>query len=206
MDVMHHIKDLIITGAYQPGQRIIESKLSRQLNLGRSKVRQALWELEREGFVDIVPNVGAIVKKLSTRDIVQIYDLLGSLEGLSMRVATPDITAEEIREIEATVIHMEKSGQDLGAMVDINFQFHNLLARLGRNTRAIEYHRQLIEQTHRLFLHGMYNKVHTKASIKEHRQIVEAIKAGKPSTVATQIRRHYMSSKERLIRYLNKSL
>ncbi len=204
--IIDHIKDAIIRGRYQPGQRIVESRLAAELGVGRSRVRQALWRLEQEGFVEIVPNVGAAVKELSQRDIAQIYDLMGALEGLSMRVATPDLSDDDVAMVESLVDEMERAGGDQRELYRLNQEFHALLAELGQNSRLIDFHRQLREQTHRLVLHGLYNVIQARASIREHRQIVEAIKARKAATVATLLRRHYLASKERFIRYLNRSL
>lgn len=204
--VIEQIKDAIITRTFGPGERIVESKLAKQMGLGRSKVRQGLWQLEQEGFIDIVPNVGAVVRELSQRDVVQIYDLMGALEGLSMRVATPNLTEEEVIKLEAVVEGMESAGGDRSTLVELNNRFHAMLAEFGQNDRLIAFYGQLAEQTHRLILEGLYNQVHTRASIREHRQIVEAVRARKASTVATLIRKHYLASKDRLIKYLNRSL
>lgn len=204
--VIEQIKDAIIRRVYGPGERIVEFKLAKELGLGRSKIRQALWQLEQEGFIDIVPNVGAVVRELSQRDVVQIYDLMGALEGLSMRVATPNLNGRDIERLEAVVRDMEQPGNDRSDMVRLNNEFHSMLAEMGQNERLAAFYRQLAEQTHRLILEGLYNQVHTRASTREHRQIVEAVRNRKASTVATLIRRHYLASKDRLIKYLNRSL
>lgn len=204
--VVEHIRDAIITNRFKGGERIVESRLAQDLGVGRSKVRQALWRLEQDGFVDIVPNVGAVVKELSVADMAHIYDLMGALEGLSMRVATPHVGQEDIARLERVVGDMEAAGDDRRAMFELNQEFHTLLAELGQNGRLIEFHRQLRIQTHRLVIHGLYNQVHARASIREHRGIVAAVRQGKGSTAATLLRKHYLASKERLIKYLNRSL
>ena len=111
-ELVKHIKDDIIRNRLTPGQRIVELQLAKDLQISRNKVREALRILEQEGFVEIIPNTGAVVKELSQKDIVQIYDLMGVLEGLSMRIATPIISREQIAEIEELVEKVQEAKSD----------------------------------------------------------------------------------------------
>lgn len=205
-DVVEFIKDAVIRGKIAPGERIVEAQICRDLKVGRSHVREALRHLEQEEFIEIIPHAGAVVKELSQKDVAQIYDLMGVLEGLSMRIATPNISDEEIERIESLANAMEKNVDNKFKLFNANFEFHQRLTALGGNTRLIAFMNRIREQTHRMGLQSFYNTEQIQASIIEHREIVNAVKERDPVKVENLIRNHYLTSKNRLIRYINNTL
>jgi GntR family transcriptional regulator, rspAB operon transcriptional repressor len=147
-----------------------------------------------------------VVKELSQKDVAQIYDLMGVLEGLSMRIATPNISDEEIQKIESLAEAMEKNVDNKFKLFTANFEFHQRLTALGGNTRLVAFMNRIREQTHRMGLQSFYNAEQIQASITEHRSIVNAVKERDPVKVENLIRNHYLTSKNRLIRYINNTL
>lgn len=199
-EIIQHIKDSIIRGHMEPGQRIVELQLCRELGVYRGKVRAALRHLEQEGFVEIIPHTGAVVKELSQKDIVQIYDIMGVLEGLSMRIATPMISKETIDQIESLVVKMEENRDDKFLLSQYNYEYHRLLTDLGGNDRLSQFMENIRLQTHRMRLQSFYSEEQVEASLQEHREILNAIKDRQPERVEELIRKHYQDAKERLIR------
>jgi len=205
-EIVKYVKDAIIRGKLGPGQRIVEMQLCRDLDVGRGKVREALKQLEQEGFLEIIPNAGAIVKKLSQKDIAQIYDLMAVLEGLSMRIATPIISEEDIAKIEDFVVRMEENRENKFLLSHYNLEFHNLLTKLGGNPRLINFMNNIRAQTQRMRLQTFYNEEQVRASLREHRAILKAIKERKPQRVENLIRKHFLDAKDRLIKFINSTL
>jgi len=199
-EILQNVKDRIIRGKWNPGERIIELQLSRELSCGRAKVREALRQLEQEGFVTIIPNVGTVVSELSQKDIVQIYDLMGVLEGLSLRIATPFLAREVIARIEELVLGFEKSRNDPFLMSQHNFELHRFLTTLSGNERLIQFMENIRMHTYRMRLQTFYSEDQIEASIVEHRQILQAIKEKKAEEAEAIIRKHYQNAKERLIK------
>jgi DNA-binding GntR family transcriptional regulator len=199
-EIIQRIKDSIIRGKWKPGERIIELKLSKEFNCGRAKIREGLRQLEQEGFIDIVPNVGAVVSELSQKDIVQIYDLMGVLEGLSLRIATPFLSKEVIEQIEKLVAKVEESKDDPFYMSQNNFEFHRFLTDLSGNERLINFMENIRLQTYRMRLQTFYSDEQVEATIKEHKQILNAIKEKDSEKAEKLIRKHYQDAKDRLIK------
>jgi DNA-binding GntR family transcriptional regulator len=81
------IRELIISGDFAPGTRLRERDLSQTLNVSRVPVREALQQLEAEGFIDASPRRGATVKQITLRDVNELFDLRLSLEVLAARLA-----------------------------------------------------------------------------------------------------------------------
>lgn len=205
-EIIAYIKDGIIRGKFKDGDRIVEAQICRDMGVGRSGVREALRHLEQEGFIEIIPYKGAVIKELSQKDIAQLYDLMSVLEGLSMRVATPAISNEEIEEIEKLVQEMEQDKGDKIKLFRANHEFHQLLTRLGGNTHLISIMNGIREQTHRMGLQSFYSLGQIEASLDDHRAILEAVKNRDPLKVEELIRKHYMTSRDRLIKNINKTL
>ena len=205
-ELIAYIKDAIIQGKLKPGQRIVEAHLCREFDAGRSLVRQALMNLEQEDFIQAIPYSSPVVTELSQKDIVQIYDLLGVLEGLSIRIATPRLIDEEIEKIESLVKAMEENQENKFRVFEYNLQFHHFLTELGGNTRLIHFVRNLRSQANRMSLQSFYNPEQIRESLSEHRKILNAIKDKKPLKAEKFVRDHYFTSKNRLTRHINSTL
>lgn len=198
--IIDHIKDSIIRGKLDPGQRIVELQLAKELDSSRGTVREALRHLEQKGFVEIIPNIGTVVKELSAKEVVQIYDLMGVLEGLSMRIATPVIPLETIGRIEGLVAKVEEVAGDRFEMSRANYQFHRFLTELGGNDLLSQFMENIRLQTYRMRLQTFYSQEQVQATLAEHRQILTAIKDRNAEQVEQLIRRHYQDAKKRLIK------
>ena len=161
---------------------------------------------ELEGFLEIEPNKGATVKDLTQKDIAQMYDIIGVLEGLSIRVATPKISDKDIGRIENLVLEMERNRKDQFKLFRINREFHELLTELGGNDRLIAIMNGTRSNMERMGLQSFYNQDQIKATLKEHREILDAIKERKAWRVENLIRKHYMTARDRLIKAINNTL
>lgn len=205
-EIVEYVKNAIIRGKLEQGQRIVETHLCKELGEGRSKVREALRQLEQEGFIDIIPHTGAVVRELSQRDIAQIYDLMGTLEGLAARVATPTMPEEIIAQLDGLIAEMEENRENKFMLWKQNFTFHNILSDASKNPWLINFMANIRAQTHRMSLQSFYLEEQVRATLREHRAIVKAIKDRKPLKVENLIRKHYHEAKNRLLRSMNISL
>ena len=203
--IIEDMKKAIARGTFNPGQRLVEAQLCNRYKAGRSVIREALRHLEQDGFVRIIPNSGAIVTELSQKDAEQIYDLMGTLEGLAMQVATPIMNQKEVAKLEKLVEKMEATNNPF-RFFQYNFEFHTYMDQLSGNDRLIKFMENLRAQAHRISLRSFYNPGQIRVSLIEHRKILEAIKEMDPVKVENLIRDHYLQSKNRLIKYMNRSL
>ena len=94
--VFQKIREDIIKGKYQEHDELRENTIGKELGVSRTPVREALRQLELEGLVTIVPNKGAYVTGISTKDVKDIYAIRSMLEGLCARWATENITEEQL--------------------------------------------------------------------------------------------------------------
>lgn len=101
--VFKRLEEDILDGKYNPGDSLIETKLSEELGVSRTPIREAIRQLELEGLVKIVPNKGAVVLGISTQDIEDIYTIRMLIEGLAVRWATEKMTDEELEALKESV-------------------------------------------------------------------------------------------------------
>ncbi|MCG8499306.1 MAG: GntR family transcriptional regulator [Firmicutes bacterium] len=101
--VFQQLEEDILDGKFKSGDSLIETKLSQELGVSRTPIREAIRQLELEGLVKIVPNKGAVVLGISTQDIEDIYTIRMLIEGLAVRWATEKINDEEIEKLKESI-------------------------------------------------------------------------------------------------------
>jgi DNA-binding GntR family transcriptional regulator len=195
----------VARGTLKPGQRLVESHLCERFGTKRSRIREVLRQLEQNGFVNIIPNVGATVASLSQKDIEQTYDLLGVLEGLAVRVITPFLTVSQSERLEDLLENMEVTDKP-SSFLDYNLEFHSLLTSWSENDRLMKFTEILRRNQKRYATHSFLSPGQIQASRIDHRRIFNAMKAMKPVEAERLMRTHLLRAKHRLIKYMNKSL
>jgi DNA-binding GntR family transcriptional regulator len=203
--IVEELKAGIASGTLKPGQRLVEVHLSKVFGVTRSKIREALKKLEQDGFVKIIPNVGARVAEFSQKDIEHIYDLMSVLEGLAVRVITPFLTDEQLKKIEA-LIHKVEAAHKPTQFFEVNNELHSFLIALSENDDLIKLADNFMFRIRCLNLQCLFSPGQMAAGVKEHRKIFEAIKERKAVKAEQLMRNHLLSAKNRLIKFINKSL
>src|SRR5215831_17383999 len=93
------LREAIIAGAIKSGEQIVEGKIAQQLGVGQGLIREALIELEHQGFVQRIPFAGTQVTELTVHDAQQIYDIRIELEPLAFFLAGFNAQAQDISEL-----------------------------------------------------------------------------------------------------------
>ena len=129
------IKDAILSGKLEPGDRIVEMKLATDLGVATTSVREALFELEAQGFVTRFTNKGTFVTQLSKDDIAQIIRVRHELEGLATELAEQRATAEDVAELRTHISEMELAAtkSDLRQFYRADIEFHQKIWTLSGN-------------------------------------------------------------------------
>jgi len=203
--IVEDLKSGIASGRFKPGQRLVEIHLSNVLGVTRGKVREALRKLEQDGFVEIIPNVGARVAEFSQKDIEHIYDLMSVVEGLAVRVITPFLTDEQLKRIEALINKVEAAHKPT-QFFELNNELHSFLITLSENDHLIKLTENFMFRIRCLNLQCLFSPGQMAASVKEHRKIFKAMKERKAVTAEQLMRNHLLYAKNRLIKFINKSL
>jgi len=204
--VVGSLRDAIIRGEYRPGERLVENDLCARFQVSRTPVREALDQLDREGFLKITPGAGARIAELSLKDVLDIYDILIVLEGSAARLACPHINDEQIAKLEEYDFLFQEARKkgDEELLFQLNLRFHWLITEATDNRHLIDMRlcfRRLIDSISRIF---PQIPEQIEVTIGEHRQILDALKARNPSLAEFTMREHLEGAKHKLKEYLDK--
>jgi DNA-binding GntR family transcriptional regulator len=172
------LKAEIIEGSLKPGTKLLENNIAKQLGISRTPLREALRELAAEGFVKMNPNQAVVVSNASVEDVQEVLQIRGVLEGLAARLATKMINKEEIKELEKYQKRMEyyTNKDDVLAFSEMDAEFHELILNICGNNRLIQIRKNLSDQAHRYRIRSLSVPGRLKYSLKEHQEVVEALK------------------------------
>jgi DNA-binding GntR family transcriptional regulator len=176
--VFESLRESIISGMLNPGERLMEIQLAEEMGVSRTPVREAIRKLELEGLVVMIPRKGAYVAGLSLKDIADVFEIRRALEGLAAELAAERITEEELEELERYLVRISEEievGGDLDKVVEIDTDFHTLLYKASRNYRLSQIINNLREQIQRFRTTSLSYPGRMKVAVEEHRRIVEAI-------------------------------
>lgn len=200
------LEEQIISQKLRPGEAVTEMKLSRELGVSRTPVREALQRLDREGLIKLIPNKGAVVLGISEQDLIDIYKIRMRLEGLAARIAAEKTDTEFCRllgdNVDLTEFYMEKG--DIEKVKNLDSEFHDIIYRscesrmLGKTLselhRYISSYRKLS-----LAVDGRIEK-----SLAEHREIYDAIVRGDAPAADELTSEHVARALENLLKIINK--
>src|SRR5271157_5686709 len=109
--IVEVIRQAITSGDLAPGDRIVELQLAKQLGVGNTAVREALFELERVGLVTRIPNKGSFITKMTLEDAQQIFQIRKALEGLAVELALKHISAADLDTLQGFVDGMKSAAE-----------------------------------------------------------------------------------------------
>jgi DNA-binding GntR family transcriptional regulator len=133
--VVRAVKDAILGGTIEPGAPIVETRIAQQLGAGVPLMREALIELEHQGFVQRTPYKGTTVTKLNPADIKNIFRLRVELEALALEWAKEHATAADLDYLRQTIAKMEQGAKvvDLSSFYEADLAFHRKIWNLSDN-------------------------------------------------------------------------
>lgn len=197
--VAEHLGEAIRSGRFVPGQRLVEAELTAELGVSRGPVREALRRLSAEGLIELVPNRGALVRRLSQKEALDLFQIRSELEALAARLAARRMAEPCVRRaFEAAVapIWGDAPRHSTSAYIEENRRFHGAVMAASGNCQLVNLSEQkqlsliLSQISHQLTSESI------AASICEHRAIAEAILAGDGRKAESRIRRHMARAAE----------
>lgn len=202
--VFNAIENAILNAEYKDGESLNELKISNELGVSRTPVREALMQLELEGLVKNIPNKGAVVVGVSEKDIEDIYAIRISIEGLAAKLSAQKITDEELKALEKITDLQEfyLMKNDTEQIWKLDGDFHKIIYEASRS-RPLRF---MLTNFHNYIRHARDISVHAQGraekTVAEHRAILEAIR-NKNAELAEQLTaEHITNAKENLLSQL----
>ncbi|MCY0895060.1 MAG: GntR family transcriptional regulator [Alicyclobacillaceae bacterium] len=197
----HRIRQMILHGELKPGERINEVHLSRDMQISRGPIREALLILESEGLVTHEVNKGATVTILSSKDAYEIYSLRAILESEAMRIGLPHIRDADYDYLQTVLNQFEQAlvSGDVENMVVCDIDFHHGIVQISNHSRLIKAHQQLDPLVGAMFL-TISNILPLRLNhvVEIHRVLLEALKSKDSDRVVRELQWHYMKTLEEI--------
>ena len=195
------IRAAILDGRLEPGQRLKEEELARELGISRTPVREALLVLQTEGLVEGAPNRGAAVRAYDDADLDDLYQLRAVLEGFAARLAAARISAEQVERLRASCERFAalRAAEDVDELVAENLVFHDTILEAAGSERLTALVRGVVQLPLVYRSYHWYSPEQRLISDHYHRQLAAAL-AGRDAERAEMVmKEHVLEARDFLI-------
>jgi len=200
--VVKAMKEAILSGTIQPGASIVESRMAQQLGAGVPLIREALIELEHQGFVQRTPYKGTTVTKLGPAEVKRIFRLRVELEALAIEWAKENVTKQDLEKLRQTIARMETAAKelDLTTFYEADLAFHRKIWNLSDNPYLADALERVVVP---LFAFFLMKTSRRRASYVEsaemHAKIVEALPAKSAAALREMVKRSLTDWKDEML-------
>jgi DNA-binding GntR family transcriptional regulator len=183
--------------------RLDERQLASDLGVSRTPVREALAQLEREGFVRPVPRRGVYVVRKTRSEVIELITAWAALEGMAARLATQNASDQEISALRRMFTTFE--GGEVQAKLDeyseVNIEFHQAIIRMSHNQVLIDMAGNLFTHMRMIRRKTIGELDRADRSIRDHIDIIEALEARNTNRAEELVRNHALGLAEHVARY-----
>jgi DNA-binding GntR family transcriptional regulator len=190
------LRDEILSGVSEPGERLVEEQLTRRLGISRAPLREALRLLTEQGLVEHLPRRGSRVATLSERDIAELYSVRDVLERHVVDTALPVAAGTDLGGLRTALKAMTAAadaGDRLG-VADSHRAFHVALAALSGNRQLSLVYESVLVKIQLYMALNLRREAERKAGpmdgVRRHRRLLRAIESGDRATIRRELAAH----------------
>ena len=195
------IERMILDGELERGARINELALAARLGISRGPVREACRSLTQAGLLETRANRGCFVRKLTHKEVIDLYELRAGLMRLAGELIAQRATREEVAQLQSLVAAMDAARvqSDTGRFQELNAEFHAVLVETADNSRLQEVYNGLAKELRLFRRRGLVSGAAMESSNREHRDIVDAIAAHDTARAGATMENHILQGKARFL-------
>ena len=185
--------------------RLDERGLAQDFGVSRTPVREAMAQLEREGFVHSIPRRGVYVVRKTKRQVIDLIIAWAALEGMAARLITQtagDDAIAALRRMFATFEDGEVRAH-LDEYSDVNIEFHQALIRMSGNTTLVDLAENLFTHMRMIRRKTIAERDRADRSIRDHMQIIEALESRDAARAEALVRDHALGLAEHVAKYVD---
>src|SRR3984957_15482379 len=200
--IARSLEEDIVLGRRHPRERLIEQDLCDRFHTHRGDVRLALFELEKKGIVQRIPNRGAIVRDLTPKEVMEIYAVREELEVMAVRILPFPVASKSLAELERI---QERHGtaidsDDMLTVFYANLDFHQTLFALCGNACLIETIKTLEQKVYGIRFYANASPEALERARRDHFDMIEALRGSRRDTLIKLTRQHLKPSPQAYIR------
>jgi DNA-binding GntR family transcriptional regulator len=199
--VVDHLRNFIVEGLLAPGVKLNERTLCETLGISRTPLREALKVLAAEGLIDILPNRGASVSRMSEVEIRETFELMGGLEAFSGELACERMTPAELSEIKALHYAMLacREQNDLSGYYSRNQAIHDKINDAARNSALRQTYIAVNRRLQALRFRSNFQTAKWDSAIRDHEAMIAALDARDGKRMAEIMRSHLISKRDAVL-------
>lgn len=203
-DVLNHLRNLIFDGTLQPGDRIVESRLARELGISQTPVREALRELERMGLVVSYPNRGSSVRTIEPADADEMYTLRAHLESMAITLMLNHLTDDDLVVLDQLIADMVAAAADNDPerLTERDVQFHEYILERSGHRLLLQTWRDISPLNWTMMTVLRLKDRNLTELAERHRPIVEALRLRDSERAVTAIQEHVLVLRDKVVRDL----
>jgi DNA-binding GntR family transcriptional regulator len=196
------LEEDIVLGRRHPRERLIEQDLCDRFHTHRGDVRLALFELEKKGVVQRIPNRGAIVRDLTPKEVMEIYTVREELEVMAVRILPFQVPPARLDELEKIQERHTAAiaNDDMLTVFYANLDFHQTLFELCGNACLIETIKTLEQKVYGIRFYANAFPEALKRARRDHLDMIEALRGSRRDELIKLTRQHLRPSPEAYIR------
>ncbi len=202
--VAQRLRQMLVENRIEPGAKLNERELCEKLDVSRTPLREAIKMLAAEGLVELLPNRGAIAVSLDEDDVVNTFEVMAGLEGMSGELAAQRITDAELAEIQA--MHYEMLAAytrgDLSAYYTLNARIHRAINSAAKNPVLTVTYNQVNARLQALRFRSNQDGAKWKRAVKEHDRMIEALTARDPQAMRAVLVTHLANKRDTVLEQL----
>lgn len=192
------IRSQIVAGELAEGERLTEKRLSKELGLSRTPIREAIGRLILEGFVERQSGYTTRVAQFPEDEVLQIFEIRCLLESYSARRAAKHATEKDVSDLREVLVRMAantppRSEAAYQILTEANEEFHKIILRAARSPRltalmTMAFDVGMVVRTYRI-----YSDADLERSLRHHAELIDAIEAGAPEWAENTMRAHLLA-------------
>ncbi len=202
--LISRLENMIIIGAFQPKERLVEADLAQRLEVSRAWIRDALKILETKGLVKMVPYRGAMVADLTEGEVKEIFQVRVVLERLCNQLSAENYLPEHGDRLSVLADKIEQAyGKErFDEMIEANAHFHDFIANISGNSCLIQMLKQIRLRFYIFNTFAWSNPEVVRNILAEHREYIRALEQGDYKTLDVLAESHISYSKDLYLRQL----
>jgi DNA-binding GntR family transcriptional regulator len=199
-----YLKEHILQDKFQPGKFYSETKLAKEIGLSRTPVRVALQRLQRERLIEIIPNKGFSLCKMTVDDVIETYQIRAAIEGYAAVQLARDKSSrgkKEIKKLEQLYTKQKeqlKEPFDAASFILTDEKFHITLVDYLENTGLSEFFFNQLYKIHVISIDVVRRTARPFRAVEEHDAIVKAIRSGSSEAAYNAVLTHLENIEESL--------
>ncbi|MBT2725247.1 GntR family transcriptional regulator [Bacillus sp. ISL-46] len=198
-----YLKEMILEGELKAGERLIERELAGKLGISRTPIREALFRLESQGFVKTVPRKGVVVSNISESEVIEVFTILASLEVLAVKLAAGRMDRETQLELDQKIEELMLLRDQAEENFNLeHIQMNRLINKASKSPKLFEILSGLIDYIHMAANMGYETPGRRKESLREHIDIMKALRDKEAEMAEYLMRIHIENSKKAYITYI----